>query len=181
MLSIGTFIAVIARRRIALILAIIIGIIGLDQGTKYWALNRLADNHVIDVLPTLEFDLAFNSGFSFSTGSGRGSLIGLVVIALCVFLTILITREVRWRCAALYAMILGGASGNLLDRIFRAQEGPLSGAVVDFIDVEWYAVFNIADIFVVCGCVLFLLEEVLTLRARKPRPVPLSPTTKDSE
>ena len=48
------------------------------------------------------------------------------------------------------AVILGGALGNLIDRVARADDGPLSGQVIDFIDVSWYAVFNVADIFVVC-------------------------------
>lgn len=156
-----------ARRRIAYALAIVVGALALDQVTKEWALNRLSDNRTIDVLPSLEFDLAFNSGFSFSTGSGSGDLVGLVVIALCIFLAVMVVREVRWRRTALYAAILGGALGNLADRVFRADDGPLSGEVIDFIDVEWYAVFNVADIFVVCGCILFVLDEILVSRAEK--------------
>ena len=62
------------------------------------------------------------------------------------------------------ASILGGALGNLVDRLFRADDGPLSGEVIDFIDVTWYAVFNVADIFVVCGCVAFGVYEVMVLR-----------------
>ena len=54
----------------------------------------------------------------------------------------------------------GGAISNLLDRIFRADDGVLSGEVVDFIDVTWYAVFNVADIFVVCGAIAFGANEI---------------------
>lgn len=144
---------------------IVMAAIALDQVTKEWALNRLSGNRTVDFfLPTVEFDLAFNSGFSFSTGSGSGDIVGLVVIGLCAFLIWSIVRETRARRSVLYAIILGGALGNLLDRIFRADDGFLSGEVIDFIDVEWYAVFNIADIFVVCGCIAFVIDEYLVHR-----------------
>jgi signal peptidase II len=143
---------------------IVVVCVALDQLTKEWALNRLGDGSTIDVLPTLEFDLAFNSGFSFSTGSGNGNLVGLLVIGLCCFIAFQIWRETRPGRVWLYAVILGGALGNLLDRIFRADDGFLSGEVVDFIDVTWYAVFNVADMFVVVGCVVFVIDELVHSR-----------------
>ncbi|MDW3220548.1 MAG: signal peptidase II [Acidimicrobiales bacterium] len=151
-------------RRLTYAALIVLGAVGLDQVTKEWALNRLSGNRTVDVLPSLEFDLAYNSGFSFSTGSGSGNIVGLVVIALCAFLAWQIVRETRTRRMTLYAIILGGAIGNLLDRIFRADDGFLSGKVIDFIDVSWYAVFNIADIFVVCGCIAFVIDELVEHR-----------------
>ena len=151
-------------RRLGSAALIVIVIVALDQSTKEWALNRLSDGSTIDVLPTLEFDLAFNSGFSFSTGSDSGHLVGLLVIALSGFIAWQIWREPRPMRSLLYAAILGGAIGNLLDRIFRADDGFLSGKVIDFIDVSWYAVFNVADMFVVVGCILFIVDEVVRSR-----------------
>jgi signal peptidase II len=55
--------------------------------------------------------------------------------------------------------------GNLADRLFRADAGILSGAVVDFIDLQWWPVFNLADTAIVCGAILLLLTSV-----REPRP-----------
>ncbi|MCB1027813.1 MAG: signal peptidase II, partial [Microthrixaceae bacterium] len=52
-----------------------------------------------------------------------------------------------------------GALGNLLDRLFRANDGLLSGKVVDFVAVTWYAVFNVADVFVVVGAIALLWLE----------------------
>ncbi len=152
-------------RRLAYAAIIVVASVALDQTSKEWALNKLESGRTIDVLPTVEFDLAFNSGFSFSTGSGRGNLVGLLVIALCIFIGWQIWRESRPVRAFLYAVILGGAIGNLLDRVFRADDGFLSGEVIDFIDVSWYAVFNVADMFVVCGCVAFVIHELLSHRA----------------
>ena len=65
---------------------IVIMTVALDQLTKWWALDALEDGDVIEVFPTLEFDLAYNSGFSFGTGSGLGRWIALLVVALCGFL-----------------------------------------------------------------------------------------------
>jgi len=139
---------------------IVTAAVALDQTTKWWAESALDNGRVINVLPTLEFDLSYNSGFSFGTGSGLGPWIGLIVIAMCGFLGwLIVNAETRLR-AAIAATILGGAISNLLDRIFRADDGVLSGEVVDFIDVTWYAVFNVADIFVVCGAIAFGANEI---------------------
>jgi signal peptidase II len=59
--------------------------------------------------------------------------------------------------AVAVGLILGGAAGNLCDRAFRAGDGFLGGAVVDFIDLQWYPVFNVADMCVVGGAVLLLI------------------------
>ncbi|HAB58882.1 MAG: signal peptidase II [Acidimicrobiaceae bacterium] len=139
---------------------IVTAAVALDQITKWWAETALDNGRVINVLPTLEFDLSYNSGFSFGTGSGLGPWIGLIVIAMCGFLGwLIVNAETRLR-AAIAATILGGAISNLLDRIFRADDGVLSGEVVDFINVTWYAVFNVADIFVVCGAIAFGANEI---------------------
>ncbi|MCQ3808199.1 MAG: signal peptidase II [Acidimicrobiaceae bacterium] len=49
---------------------------------------------------------------------------------------------------------------NLIDRIVRRDDGFISGEVVDFIDVSWYAVFDVADMFVVCGCIVLVVYEL---------------------
>ena len=111
---------------------IVTAAVALDQITKWWAESALDNGRVINVLPTLEFDLSYNSGFSFGTGSGYGPWIGLIVIAMCSFLGwLIVTAETRLR-AAIAATILGGAISNLLDRIFGGKlHAPLNtGAVV---------------------------------------------------
>lgn len=142
--------------------------VALDQLTKWWATESLGDGSVVDVAPGLEFELTYNSGFSFSTGSGSGSLIGWLVIALSIAMVVMIARARTTTRVALVAVILGGALGNLADRLFRAQEGFLSGEVVDFIDVTWYAVFNLADTFVVCGAIALVLFEARAGRHGDP-------------
>jgi len=144
--------------------------VGLDQLTKWWAESALADGDTVGVLPTLEFDLTYNSGFSFSAGSGNGSWIGLLVAILVAFLIWQIWKSTDTGRALLLTVILGGAIGNLIDRVFRADDGPLSGEVIDFIDVSWYAVFNVADMFVVCGSIGFVIYELRLSRSdREPQ------------
>jgi len=72
-----------------------------------------------------------------------------------------ILRETRPGRTILMGVILGGAIGNLIDRALRANNGILSGRVIDFIDVSWYAVFNLADMFVVVGAITLVIDEVL--------------------
>ncbi len=139
---------------------VIATVLVLDQLSKEWAIDRLSRGRTIEVLPTLEFDLTYNSGFSFGAGAGYGPLVGTLVIALCGFIGWRIWIERLPARAAILAAILGGALGNLIDRVVRADDGFLSGNVVDFIDVTWYAVFNVADMFVVCGCIVLVLYEL---------------------
>ncbi len=139
--------------------------VAIDQLTKSWAEEALGDGDTIGLIPTLELDLTYNSGFSFSTGSGQGQLVGVLVIGLIGFLVWQIWNTTTPTRVALLSVILGGAVGNLVDRLFRGDEGFLSGEVIDFIDVSWYAVFNVADIFVVCGCIAFVGHELWLARA----------------
>ena len=152
------------NRRLTLVAAIVVVEVFLDQLTKSWAKSSLDSGRVVKLLPTLELDLAFNSGFSFSTGSDRGQLIGVLVIVIAALLIWQILRETRPDRMLLMGVILGGAIGNLIDRLFRADNGFLSGRVIDFIDVTWYAVFNLADAFVVVGALALVAMEVLNDR-----------------
>lgn len=143
--------------------AVVIGGLFADQLTKLWAVRTLEDREPISLLPTLEFDLHYNSGFSFGTGQGAGRWIGLVVVAMTIYLATLIRKETSPRRSIILSLILSGAIGNLLDRLLRAEDGFLSGRVVDFIDVSWFAIFNVADIFVVGGVILFAFFELVTM------------------
>jgi signal peptidase II len=134
--------------------------VALDQLTKWWAETALSEGRSVAVLPTVELDLVYNSGFSFSAGAGSGRLVGIGVIVVCAAIVGLIARAATVTRLVLLSVILGGALGNLMDRIFRAEDGFLSGEVVDFIDVSWYAVFNVADCFVVVGAVALVLSEL---------------------
>lgn len=142
-----------------LIAGVALAVYALDQASKSWAVHRLSDGSTIDLLGSLRFNLAFNSGAAFSRGTGFGPLIALLAIGIVVVL-IWTSRSSTGRLTSVaMGLVLGGAVGNLSDRLLR--EGPggfLGGAVVDFIDLQWWPIFNIADSAVVVGGILLVLS-----------------------
>lgn len=133
-----------------------LGWFALDQLTKLWALHALEDSP-IPVVWTLRFDLAYNSGASFSLGTGMGPWIALGTVIIVGFL-LHAAWSTRSRVAAVaFGLIVGGALGNLADRLLRSGSGFLGGSVVDFIDLQWWPVFNLADVGVVCGAILLIV------------------------
>lgn len=131
--------------------------LALDQLTKWWAVSSL-DDRTVDVVWTLRFQLAVNHGASFSLGTGFGAWIGLLALVV-VGVLVWQGRSVRSRLGAIaLGMIVGGALGNVVDRATRSGDGFLGGGVVDFIDLQWWPVFNVADIGVVCGAILLVVS-----------------------
>jgi len=135
-----------------------------DQLTKHWAVNALDDGRTIDLVGSLRFNLAFNKGMAFSQGTGLGPLIAIVGLIVVVVLLVSVGRATSPLYPAAVGLVVGGAIGNLLDRLLRG-DGWLRGGVVDFIDLQWWPIFNIADIGVTVGGVLLLLS---TMRPRQP-------------
>ncbi len=140
-----------------------VGWLLLDQLSKSWAVRNVSGRD-IDIVWTLRFNLAYNSGASFSMGEGWGRWIAMVAV-LIVGLLIWQGLTVRTRLAAVaLAMIVGGALGNVIDRAFRAGNGGfLGGSVVDFIDFQWWPVFNVADMGVVVGAILLVVSTFLPI------------------
>lgn len=130
--------------------------VAVDQVTKWWALRALADRD-IDVVWTLRLHLTYNTGSAFSLGSGSGSVIAVLVIVI-VGVIVWMGRSAPSGPAALaMGLLVGGALGNLTDRAFRSGEGFLGGAVVDFVDLRWWPVFNVADVAVTVGALALLV------------------------
>ena len=128
----------------------------LDQLTKQWALSALADGPV-DLVGSLRLNLVFNDRAAFSLGFGSTTAIALVGCTLVVVLVVMGVRAEQRGWALGLGIILGGALGNLSDRAFRAHDGFLSGRVVDMVDLQWWPVFNLADValWVGIGVLLF--------------------------
>ena len=94
---------------------------------------------------------------AFGRGRGFGPIIAVVGICL-VGVLVLGTSPAPTKVAAVAGgLVVGGAISNLLDRIFREGSGFLGGSVVDFIDPQWYPVFNFADACVVIGGILLVV------------------------
>lgn len=134
-------------------------IVGLDQLTKAWAVVALSDGPIELIGDAVRFDLVRNRGGAFSVLSFDGvtPLLAVAAIALSLWLVYLGHRENDpWLVFGL-ALVLGGALGNLADRLFRAP-GVLEGGVVDFVDVGSWPTFNLADAAITVGVVLLLLR-----------------------
>lgn len=138
---------------------LILGIVGLvlaiDQGTKHWAVTQLDDGRVVHVVWTLQFNLAFNSGMAFGRGQGWGPIIGVITLLVVVGLVLSIRRHDDTRVSVGVGLVVAGAVGNIVDRLFRG-DGWLHGSVVDFIDFQWFPIFNVADIAVNVGGALLV-------------------------
>ena len=131
-------------------------VVVLDQLTKHWALSALADGPV-DLVGSLRLNLVFNDRAAFSLGFGSTTAIALVGCALVVVLVVMGVRAEQRAWALGLGIVLGGALGNLADRAFRAGDGFLGGRVVDMVDLQWWPVFNLADVALWVGIgVLFL-------------------------
>jgi signal peptidase II len=103
----------------------------------------------------VRFLLTYNTAGAF--GLGGAAVPFLAVVALAVVVVMAATKETARdpRLATAVGLVLGGALGNLVDRMFRGR-GMLRGAVVDFIDFRVWPVFNLADAAITIGCLLLL-------------------------
>ncbi len=132
-------------------------VLTVDQASKWWAERALADGVPRQVLGDwLQLRLTHNPGAAFSLGTGYTvvlSVVALAVIAVCVTMSRRI-RSPAWAVAL--GLLLGGALGNVTDRIFR-EPGPLRGHVVDFLQLPHWPVFNVADSAICAATALFVL------------------------
>ena len=148
----------IKHRCLAFILALVVVLI--DQASKYWALNALTLIDVRTLLPVLDFRLAMNHGVAFSLFTQYGIQTPWILIGFTSMLIFIIafmvfkskpSENIHRIC---YGLILGGALGNLIDRI-------RFGAVIDFIDCHigphHWPVFNLADSFICISALILII------------------------
>lgn len=143
--------------------------VAIDQWVKYLVETGL-DMHVqVDVLPVLALYRTHNTGIAFSLLSDLGS-VGLIVLTLAVvgFVGWIAARtDPGQRMARLgFALIIGGAIGNLIDRVWH-------GYVIDYVLFHlpnWsFAIFNLADAFISVGAALVILDEFLAWRKSRAK------------
>ncbi len=128
-------------------------VVGIDQLTKQLALDRLQDGPPHDVIEgVLRFRLTFNPGGAFGLFQDFAGvfLVATLVIVAGILIGVRNITDARWSPAL--GLVLGGGLGNGIDRLFRDT----SGAVVDFIDLHVWPVFNVADMAIVCGSLAIL-------------------------
>ena len=145
------------RRRAGLLAAVALLVLVADVVTKVLVVAELEGRRTIELLGgQLLLRVSRNPGAAFSFAEGATVL--FTAVALVVIVVIVRTarrlRSPSWAVAL--GLLLGGATGNLVDRLLRAP-GFARGAVVDFIDFQVWPSFNIADSGIVCGGILLVL------------------------
>jgi len=148
-----------SRTRLAA--GIVIAIVALDLITKTWAVHELADGPVEIIGESVSFRLARNTGGAFSLFQAFTPLLAIVAGLVAYFLVRTLRRTHDTLLVVALAFVLGGAIGNLLDRLFRSP-GFLRGAVVDFVHVGDWPTFNVADSAITIGAVLVIVWSVRT-------------------
>lgn len=138
-------------------------VVAVDQLTKHWALNALRDGP-IDVVWTLRFNLVFNRGMAFSQAEGFGPLIGVVALVIIAVLLVSLRRGSTSLGTVGVGLVVGGAAGNVIDRVARSP-GWFRGAVVDFIDFQWFPVFNVADAAINVGAAALIIGALWRARS----------------
>ena len=154
----------VPHRRIGALIAVAVAIIGLDIASKVTVVATLTNRAPIRLLGGfLKLRVDRNPGAAFSFAPGLTILFSLIAIAVIVVI-LRSSRRIRslsW--AITLGLLLGGATGNLIDRIFRSP-GLFRGWVVDWIQVPHWPVFNLADSAIVCGGILAVLLSARGIR-----------------
>ena len=144
------------RRRSRLLLSVAALVLALDIATKVLAVKLLVPNEPVPIIgDTVSWTLVRNSGAAFSMATGYTWVLTLIAMGVVGGIAWMGRRLVSPWWALGLGLVLGGALGNLMDRVFRAP-GPLRGHVVDFLSIGWWPVFNLADSAVVCGAALLV-------------------------
>ena len=137
----------------------------LDQATKVLVVHTLeAQGRIVD-LGFINLNVIRNSGGAFGFPGVPGLFVVVTIVVLFLVIRAL-PRTDRLSLAVSYGLVCGGALGNVTDRLFRAPGFP-SGAVVDFFDLTWWPIFNIADIGIVVGAMSIAL--LMTVMEREER------------
>ncbi len=131
----------------------------LDRASKVWAERALAGRPPLELVPgVLQLTFTTNSGGAFGIGRTAPWLFASATVLVSALIVAASFRVARRATAVALGLILGGALGNLTDRLVR---GPgISGQVVDFIDLRVWPVFNLADSAIVVGAALLVLGGI---------------------
>lgn len=153
------------RRKIAALFVVALLAYLLDLGSKTLVVAKLENEAPVDVFgDVLRFRVIRNAGAAFGLGAAYTVIFTVIAAAVIVVIARLARKLHSLPWAIALGLLLGGALGNLTDRIFRAPS-VFQGAVVDFIAPWHFAVFNLADSAICCGGVLIV---ILSFRGLDP-------------
>lgn len=154
------------KRRIAVLLSVAVTAYALDLVTKMIVVAKLENRpEAIEVFGEwLRFYAVRNAGAAFGLGEALTIVFTIIATVVIVVIARIARKLYSLPWAVALGLLLGGALGNLTDRVFRSP-GAFQGAVVDFIAPKGFAVFNLADSAIVCGGILIV---VLSFRGLDP-------------
>ena len=142
------------RRRVGVLAAVAVSVFALDQVTKIMAVAWLRDGQVVEVVDgILRLRLVRNPGAAFSFATDLTIVLTAVAATVVVVIMRLSRRLTSPSWAVALGGLLGGALGNLTDRILR-EPAPFRGHVIDFLELPNWPVFNVADSAIVGSAVL---------------------------
>ena len=144
-------------------------VLAADITSKIIVVANLYEGQKVPLIPgVLTLTLYRNPGAAFGIGASLTVVYSVIAVGVVVFILRAASRirSVPW--AVTFGLVLGGAAGNLTDRVFRSP-GPLRGWVVDWIELPHWPTFNLADSALVCGIALGLLLAVLGVRIEGTR------------
>ena len=140
--------------------AVAAGVIVADQLTKWWVVATLPGDPIVVIDGFFQLRYITNTGAAFGILPGAGSIIALLAVAAAVVIVLLV-RELGGKLENVaMGLVLGGAIGNLIDRVFRG-DGFLDGGVVDWIDFSFFPAFNVADSAITIGAGLAIIVAFL--------------------
>jgi signal peptidase II len=136
--------------------SIVLGAVLLDQLTKVWVVASLSDGPLSIIGDEVELHLTRNSGGAFSLFTNATAVLALLAIGLSVFLVRAVHQARDRLTVVALSLVLGGALGNLTDRLTRSP-GFLRGEVVDYVRVGSFPSFNVADSCITIGAILLII------------------------
>ncbi|MCF3964648.1 signal peptidase II [Streptomyces fuscigenes] len=147
----------VGRRKILALFTVAVVAYLLDLGSKLLVVAKLEYHEPVKILGNaLELTVIRNPGAAFGVGTAYTVIFTIIAAAVIVVIARLARKLYSLPWAIALGLLLGGALGNLTDRIFRSP-GVFEGAVVDFIAPAHFAVFNLADSAITCGGILVVL------------------------
>ena len=145
-------------RRYALAVGIAAFVVTIDAVTKHWASIHFVGNPVEVIPGFLTFTYTENPGAAFGSLQNVGPILGLAAIGVTLGLLWALRHPRPGLEVVAFGLIMGGALGNLSDRIFRGP-GLLDGKVIDWVNLWWIPTFNLADASITIAVILLLIQS----------------------
>lgn len=158
----------VGRRGAAVLFGTAAVVFLLDRFSKIWAERTLQDHPVDLIKGILTLRYTTNSGGAFSLGQSAPWLFASFTIGVTILIAATAFRHRSDLASVALGLILGGALGNLTDRIVRAPG--LKGRVIDFVDLHVWPIFNVADAAIVTGAILLAWSSFRSQRGGDPAP-----------